>query len=455
MHNQAAQMGEESIVKLLIRFSVPATAGMLVMATYNIVDTIFVGMLGSKAIAALSVAFPFQMILGAIAIGTGVGAASLISRSLGAGNNDLAIRAVGQVIALSLIFGLIVALAGHYFLDPILLLFGATPDILDLTADYVMVITFGSVMFFLIMGLNNLVRAVGNPTLSMQVMIISAVINIILDPIFIFSLNMGVRGAAVATVLAKVVGVVIMLHYFISGRGELKIGVACLAPHFDTIRLIYIIGFPAMIMQVSTNISLIIANNILAAFGHLPIAALGLIFRLLMFALMPAIGVSQGLMPIIGYNMGAGKLQRIREALIKGVSASTIIITFFGLLYFIWHELFIGIFTREAELIKLGSQALRIMVFMFPLIGGQIVFTTYFQAAGRGLPSLLLSILREVLLFIPLLLLLSSLFGLNGVWLSRPVSDLLAFAITFYLIYRELNRLGIPLILKGSLENQT
>jgi putative MATE family efflux protein len=446
MHNNTAQLGEESISKLLIRFSLPATTGMLVMATYNIVDTIFVGMLGSQAIAALSIAFPFQMLLGALGIGTGVGAASLISRSLGAGQRDVATRAVGQVITLSAIYGLLIALAGFLYLEPLLVIFGATPDIIGLTGEYVLVITSGSVMFFLIMGLNNVVRGEGNPRLSMYVMIISAVTNIILDPIFIFTLGMGVRGAAVATVLAKIVGVAIMLRYVTSGQGVIKINLACLKPNLETIRKIYIIGLPAMVLQISTNLSLVIANNILAAYGHLAIASLGLIFRLFMFALMPVIGISQGLMPIIGFNFGAGKLDRIREALIRGVALSTVVVTFFGVLYFAWPAFFLGIFSREAELIALGSRALRIMVIMFPVIGAQVVFSTYFQAAGKGIPSLLLSILREVIIFVPLLMVFSRIYGLDGVWISRPVSDLLAFLVTYLLISRELKKQGIPLL---------
>jgi putative MATE family efflux protein len=445
MRNNAASMGEDSITKLLLRFSLPATTGMLVMATYNIVDTIFVGMLGSEAIAALSIAFPFQMLLGALGIGTGVGAASLIARSLGAGQKNVATKAVGQVISLSVFYGLVIGLVGFYFLDPLLVIFGATPDIIDLTGEYMIVITSGSVMFFLIMGLNNVVRGEGNPKLSMYVMIISAVTNIILDPIFIFLLGMGVQGAAVATVLAKIIGVAIMLHYFLTGRGEIQITWSCLVPSLVSIRKIYVIGFPAMILQISTNLSLVIANNILAAYGHLAIAALGLIFRLFMFALMPVIGISQGLLPIIGFNFGAGKMQRIREALVKGVALSTGVVVFFGVLYFTWPALFLSIFSREPELIALGSRALRIMVIMFPVIGAQVVFSTYFQAVGKGIPSLLLSILREVILFIPLIFFFSSFLGLDGVWISRPVSDLLAFLVTFFLISRELKRQGIPL----------
>lgn len=453
MQNNAALMGEESITRLLIRFSLPATVGMLVMATYNIVDTIFVGMLGSDAIAALSVAFPFQMLLGALGIGTGVGAASLISRSLGAGDEKTARNAVGQVISLSVLYGIVVALIGFFYLEPLLVLFGATPEILALTGEYVIVIAGGSVMFFLIMGLNNALRGEGSPILSMYIMIISAGINIILDPIFIFLLGLGVQGAAIATVLAKVVGVAIMLYHFTAGKSAIRIGFSCLAPRLSTIRKIYVIGFPAMFLQISTNLSLVIANNILAVYGYLPIAALGLIFRLFMFALMPVIGISQGLLPIIGYNFGAGKIERIGEAITKGVALSTAIATFFGALYFIWPELFMTMFSREQELVALGAEALRIMVIMFPLIGGQVVFTVYFQATGKGMPSLLLSILREVIFFIPLMLILSGWFGLIGIWASRPLSDLLAFMVTFYLISRELKRLGIPLLRSPALSS--
>ncbi len=445
MQNNAALMGEESIGRLLVRFSLPATVGMLVMATYNIVDTIFVGMLGSEAIAALSIAFPFQMLLGALGIGTGVGAASLISRSLGAGDEKTARNAVGQVISLSIIYGVVVALLGYIYLEPLLVLFGATPEILSLTGEYVIVITSGSVMFFLIMGLNNALRGEGSPTLSMYVMVISGLINIAIDPVFIFLLGMGVQGAAVATVLAKVVGVAMMIYHFTRGSSEIRIGFNCLLPRLATIRKIYVIGFPAMFLQISTNLSLVIANNILAAYGYLPIAALGLIFRLFMFALMPVIGIAQGLMPIIGYNFGAGKMTRIRESLVKGVVISTAIATFFGAIYFTWPGLFMSIFSREQELIALGSQALRIMVIMFPLIGAQVVFTVYFQGAGKGMPSFFLSILREVIFFIPLMLIMSSLLGLDGVWVSRPLSDLFAFLVTLMLITRELRRQGIPL----------
>ncbi len=445
MQNDTARMGEEKISKLLFNFSFPATVGMLVMATYNIVDTIFVGMLGSEAIAALSIAFPLQMLLGAVGIGTGVGAASLISRSLGAEDQEEAESAAGQVIALSLLFGAITAILGFLYLSPLLTFLGTTPELMALTEEYMIVITSGSVMFFLIMIMNNLVRAVGNPLLSMKIMIISSLVNIGLDPIFIFLLDMGVQGAAVATVISKIAGVAIMLHYFFSGKSPLRLNMSSLAPRRDTIVNVYRTGFPAMIMQLSLNVSLILANYILAGFGHIPIAVMGVIFRLQMFAIMPILGISQGLLPIIGFNFGAGKLNRIREALLKGVGVSTLFIFLSSLILFLWPTFFLSIFSSDKELLALGTHALRIIVLMFPLVAIQIVSTVFFQAIGKGLPSLILSLLREVFLFVPFILFLPNIYGLEGVWMARPLSDLLAFFVTLIIITRELKRQGIPL----------
>lgn len=441
----AAQMGEESITRLLFRFSLPATVGMLVMATYNVVDTIFVGRLGSQAIAALSVAFPIQMLLGAVGIGTGVGAASLISRSLGAGNKAEAESAAGQVISMALIFGLLTALVGLFYLRPLLLYLGTMPEIMDLTEDYMFVIAVGSVMFFLIMILNNIVRAEGNPLLSMKVMIISSVLNIGLDPVFIFLLDMGVQGAAVATVLSKIAGVIMMLYYFFAGKSVLKLSLSCLKLRWGTIKNIYVVGFPAMLLQLSINVSLLVANNILAAYGHIPIAVMGLVFRLQMFAIMPVLGISQGLLPIIGFNFGAGKLKRIREALLKGMGISVACIMLAGLALLLAPAFFLRLFSTEKELLSIGIPALRIMVLMFPLVGVQIVSSIFFQAIGKGLPSLILSLLREIMLYVPFVLIMPSLYGLTGVWMARPMSDLLAFLVTFFLISRELKRQGIPL----------
>ncbi len=445
MQNDYELMGKESITKLLFRYSLPATVGMVVAATYNIVDTIFIGRLGSEAIAALSVAFPIQMIIGAIGVGVGVGSASLISRSLGAGNTRDAEKAVGQVISLALAFGLVVALASFYYLRPLLILVGASPEILGYTEDYTSVITAWSVVFFLIMSLNNVVRAEGSPLLSMKIMIASSLLNIALDPIFIFALGMEVRGAAVATVLAKSIGAFILLFHFISGRSSLVLQLKNLKPDWIIIYNIFRIGFASMLRLFSKNLSLTVTNVLLVGFGHIPIAAMGLFFRIQMLIIMPVVGFSQGLLPLIGYNYGAEKSSRIRETVIKGFSISTAFITLLALIIYINPPTFLRLFTAEAELLAMGTYSMRIMMVMLPLIGIQVVSTVFFQAIGKAVPSLFLSLLREVMLFIPLVLILANYTGLLGIWLARPLSDLMAFIITFAMISRELKNQNIPL----------
>ncbi len=435
--NDPARMGAENITKLMIKFSLPSTVGMLVMATYNVMDTFFIGILGSEAIAALTIAYPIQMLLSSIGIGTGVGAASLVSRSLGMGNKDEAEKALGQVIGLSLIFSIIVAVAGFIFFEPILIIAGASPEILPLAAEYVLVITSGSLMVFLLLGLVDVLRAEGSPVLAMKVMIISGVLNIILDPIFIFMIGLEIKGAAVATVLAKVIGVFIILWRFIGKKSVLRLRFKNLRLRKNTVLNIYRIGIPAMILPFSINISLIVANSILSAYGHIPIAVMGLFFRLQMLAILPVIGFKQGLLPLIGYNYGAGMDHRIREILFIGVGISTIFISLLGVAYFVSPGFFLGFFTSEEELLELGIRAIRIMVIMFPLIGLQSMATVYFQAIGKGFPSLFLSLLREAMLFVPLILILSNIMGITGVWVSRPLSDFLAFLITGSLLLWE------------------
>jgi putative MATE family efflux protein len=443
--NNVASMGEENITKLLLRLSLPATLAMAVMASYNIIDTIFVGRLGSQAIAALSVSFPIQMLLSAIGIGTGVGAASLIARSLGAGKTEDAAIAVGQLIIQALFVGVGIMLVSFFYLRPLLLFFGATPEILELTVDYMSVIASGAIFLFLMSMLNNAVRAEGNVVFVMLAMIISAVSNIILDPFFIFVLGMGIRGAAVATVLAKMIGVFLLLSYYLTRRSILNVRLQHLRPNWRVILEIYRVGLPSMFIQMSPNISLIIVNRILGNFGYIPIAVMGLVTRFQMFAFMPSLGISQGLLPIIGFNFGAGKYPRIREAMLKGTGAGTVFVTLAGLAFFIFPGFFLRIFSADKEILSAGMHAVRIMVLMYPLLSVQKNAIVFFQAIGKGTPSLLFSLLRQFLLYIPFILLVPYYFGLTGIWMATPLADLLAFLVTIIFVSREFNRMGIPL----------
>ncbi|NLY37768.1 MAG: MATE family efflux transporter [Firmicutes bacterium] len=443
--NDAQRLGEENITRLMIRFSLPSVLAMAVNASYNLADTFFVSRLGSAAIAALSVAMPIQMLLGAIAIGTGVGAASLISRSLGAGNNETASRTAGQVILLGLFFGLAAALAGVFFLRPLLALFGATAEIIDPTAEYMSVIAGGAVLLFLIMMMNHTVRAEGNAMLPMFVMISSAVVNIVLDPIFIFALDMGVRGAAVATILSKVFGVAVLLWFYLGGKSILHVGWKQLQPDLKIIVEIYKVGLPSLFLQTSMQLALIVANRILGSFGYIPIAVMGLVMRFQMFVFMPVVGIAQGLLPIMGYNFGAQKYRRIREAILKGAGAGTLFSSLAGLLLFLFPTALLRIFTAEEAVLETGTGAVRVMVLMYPLVGTQIVSSTFFQAIGKGIPAMLLALLRQFIFYVPLLVILPAYFDLNGVWMAAPAADLLAFLVTVTVVTRECKRLKIPI----------
>ena len=443
--SRAREMGEEKISKLLWRFSLPATVAMAVTASYNVVDAAFVGRLGSKAIAALSVAFPAQMIFGAVAIGTGVGAASLIARSLGSGKTEEARATIGQVALLSLVLGFVLTLAGRFYLEPMLVFFGATPEIIAPSAEYMSVIADGAILLFSSFMLAHTIRAEGNAILPMTVLIASALTNIVLDPIFIFVLNMGIRGAAIATLLAKIVNVVCYLWYYLGGKSVLKIALKHLRPNGKIILEIYQVGLPTILIQVSANIALIIANKILGGFGHIPIAVMGMIMRLQQFAILPVIGINHGLLPIIGYNHGAKKHPRVREALIKGLGAAVIFGTAAGICFLAFPGIFLRIFTGESALLEKGAVALRITVLMYPLIGVPFISGAFFQGIGKGAPALLLALLRQFLLYIPLIFLLPLRFGLDGIWSATPLADFLTFIIAVLLVMRELKRHRIPL----------
>ncbi|MEW5784148.1 MAG: MATE family efflux transporter [Bacillota bacterium] len=441
---RVASMGRDSISRLLLRFSLPATIAMAVMASYNIIDTIFVGRLGSEAIAALSVSFPIQMIIGALGVGTGVGASSLISRSLGAGNREDAAVAAGQVFFLALVLGVAVTVPGLLFLRPLLLLFGATPGILEMTTQYMAVIIAGTIFLMIMMMLNNVTRSEGNALLSMRVMIISSVANVIMDPIFIFTLGMGVRGAAVATLLAKVIGAGLLLHYYVGRRSALSLRPAHLKPRLPVILEIYRVGVPTMIIQMAGNFSLVLVNRFLGGFGHIPIAVMGLIVRFQMFAFMPVVGISQGLLPIIGFNYGAKKPLRIRESLIKGIGVGAIFTSAIGAAFFAFPNFFLRLFSTDPELLTVGAGAVRIMVVMYPLLAPVIITVSFFQAVGKGTPTLVLSLLRQFLIYIPCIMILPRFFGLTGIWVSTPLADSLTFIIVSIFLASELRRQNIP-----------
>ncbi len=433
----------ETITRLLIKLSLPATVGMIVNALYNIVDTIFIGRgIGYLAIGGLTVAFPVQMVIMAIAQMIGIGAASIISRNLGARDNEKADHVAGNSFFAVVFLGTLICIVGLTFINPILRAFGATDVLLPYAKEYLQVILVGSIYFPFAVSTNNLIRAEGNAKVAMFSMIIGTVLNIILDYIFIFPLAMGIRGAALATIISQLVSVIYILIYLYSGKSTLKVKLHHLKPDLKIIYEIMAIGFPSFARQVAGSITAIILNNSLAFYGgEMALAVYGVVNRVIMFLFMPLFGIVQGMQPIAGYNYGAKKLHRVKSVLKLSLIVTTVFATISTLFGELFPSLIIGLFDNNADLINNGSFALRIVISMVPIIGVQIVGAAFFQALGKVLPSLLLTLSRQVLLFIPLVLILPRIYGLGmlGIWITFPIADILSTIFTVIVLKRELS----------------
>ena len=443
MNEHSELLAKERIGKLLFKLSAPAMVGMLVQAMYNIVDTIFVGRaVGFMGIAGLTIVFPIQILVMAFAQTIGIGGASIISRSLGSGDMERAHKTFGNVISLVILISAAVMLIGGLYLEPVLRIFGATESILPYAAEYLGIILFGTFFFVLAVACNNAARAEGNAKVAMNTMLISAGLNLVLDPIFIFGLNMGIRGAALATVLAQGSMSLYLIYYFLSGRSTLILRVENLKIIPNIFRETMAIGASSFTRQASASIMVVIINNSLAFYGgDLTIAVFGVINRLLMFAFMPMFGIVQGLQPIIGFNFGAGNPDRVRKAIQMSILVTTGMSVVAFLSFMLFPEVLIRLFSSEQELIQLGTEAIRIITLALPLVGFQLIGASIYQALGKPLPALILSISRQVLFFIPAVLLLPLYFNLQGVWMAFPAADILAFIVTYFLVRGEMRLL--------------
>jgi len=438
-------LADDNIRKLLIKLSVPAMTGMLVMALYNIVDTIFVGRgVGTLGIAGLSIVFPVQMIVLAIGQMFGIGSASVISRSLGEGDVAKANRVLATIFVFTLIISAIITSLALIFIDPLLRLFGATEAIFPYAKSYMGIIIFGSVLFITAMTSNNIIRSEGQAKTAMLAMIIGAGLNIIFDPIFIFVFKMGVAGAAAASVLAQLIAVIYVIAFFQSGKSTLHFRWRSFCLDFSIFWEVVKIGFSSFTRHVAGSIVFIIVNNTLAIFGgDLAIAAYGIIIRFLRLIFMPIFGIAQGMQPIVGYNYGAKRPGKILAVLKIALIYSSIVSIFGLLLIQLFPHFFISIFSADEELIIIGAKALRIMTLAIPIVGFQIIGATMFQALGKALPALFLSMSREILLLIPMVLLLPKFWGVTGVWAASPLSDLAAAVLSFLLLFKLVKKLKL------------
>ncbi|SMO73003.1 MATE family efflux transporter [Melghirimyces algeriensis] len=439
----SAQLGAEKIPRLIMKLSVPAFIGMFVMALYNVVDTIFIARgVGTIGVAGLSIAFPIQIIISAFAMAVGIGGASIVSIKLGAKRKDEANEVFGHLVWLVVVLSIATIVISLLFLEPLLRLFGATEAILPYASDYLSVILIGSLFLSFAMSTNNVVRAEGNAKMAMWTMVVSAGINLVLDPIFIFGLNMGIQGAAIATVIAQACSALWIYAYFKSGRSTLTLKWIGLIPNIQVLKEIISIGTSTFVRQVSSSLMFVVVNWMLIMYGsEMHVAIFGIINRILMFALMPIFGVVQGIQPIVGYNYGAQLYERVGNTIKLGFMIATLMSTIAWLTVLLFPQFLIHIFSTDQKVIEEGASALRTILVIAPTIGFQMVSGGIYQALGKARKAFILSIARQLLFLIPIVLLLPMIFDLPGVWAAFPIADGLAFLLSLMIIWKDRERL--------------
>ena len=440
---------KEKIGRLMMKLAVPATVSMLVNALYNLVDTIFIGRgIGYLAIGGLTIVFPVQTLIMAASLMIGVGASSVISRSLGAKDFERAQRVAGNSFVAISALGVFVCVLGLIFINPLLRIFGATAELFPYAKEYLQVILVGSLYFPFVISSNNIIRAEGKARVAMVSMLIGAVGNVILDYIFIFPFQMGVFGAALATILSQLASAIFVFLYFKRGHSTLQVQLRHLKPEREILREITTVGFPSFARNSAGSLIIIIVNNLLGVYGgNLAISIYGIIQRFTKFLFLPLFGIVQGMQPIVGYNYGAKNLGRVKRTVrLSIISSMLFAVTSSGLAQLFPDQL-IRLFSTEAVLIKEGVYALRLVILMVPIVAVQIVGAAFFQAIGKVIPAIILTLSREILLFIPFVLILPRFFGLFGIWVSFPVADFFAALITTMLLIREMRMMERELIL--------
>ncbi|MFP4106132.1 MAG: MATE family efflux transporter [Phycisphaerae bacterium] len=433
-------LAEHPIGPLLFRLSLPSIIGMMANAAYNLVDAIFVGRgINEDALAGITIAFPIHILFLAFGMTIGIGSGSIVSRALGAGQMERAERAAGTAVTFLLSAGALIVILGSIFLDPLLQLCGATPDSLPYARDYTAVIVIGAPLFMLLVGGNNLVRAEGAANVSMTVMLISAGLNIVLDPIFIFWLDMGIAGAAWATVIAQTCGVGFLLFYLQSPRSMLKLHWRSMGIRWSMLGEMLAVGSGDAIRVGAGSAVIAMMNHTLVAFGgDWAVSVYGAINRLMAFLFMPLIGIAHGLRPILGFNYGARQFGRARKVIFLTLLVTSAVSVTACILLQSFPEWAMRMFIKDPELVQRGARALRLVTMAFFLVGWQVTGISVFQALGKVRPSFVLGLSRQVLFFIPSLLVLPRLLDLTGAWLAFPAADLLTSALVGVFFFRQM-----------------
>ena len=430
-------LGYGNIGKLLLNYSLPAIASMTIASLFNIIDRIFIGQgVGALAIAGLALTFPIMNLASAFGSLVGSGASTMISIRLGEQKVNSATRFLGNAIMVNLIIGALFTGLGLYFLNPILYAFGASEDTIPYARDFMQVILYGNIFSHSYFCLNNILRATGYPKKAMMITITTVGVNLILAPVFIFWLNWGIKGAAWATVFAQIIGFCIVITHYFNRNNTLYFRKGFFKLHVSVVSRIFEMGMSSFLINVCASIVVIILNFSLKEHGgDLAIGAYGIINSILGLVVLVIFGFNMGMQPITGYNYGAKQYDRVLLTLKYSLIIGTCISTFGFLLGEIFPWYLARAFTTDNTLIAITVEGLRITVLFFPLVGSQVVASSFFQSVGKPKVSIFLSISRQILFLIPALFILPKFFGLQGVWMALPIADLVASALTIIVLY--------------------
>ncbi len=440
MSNASEELGTKPVSQLIIAQSVPAAIGVLVLSLNLIIDTIFVGnYVGAIGIAVITVVLPIVFLISALGMAIGVGGSSIISRALGADDEEKAHHTFGNQVVLSVTLSILLAILGLVFKDQALNLFGAKGAVIDPARIYYTIVMAATPFLAMIMTGNPTIRAEGKPRFSMMALIIPSIANIVLDFFFIVVFDWGIEGAAWATAISYFSSFLFICWFFTSKHSELQLKLKCLKLEWPIVREIASLGGVTLARQGVVSLLAIILNNSLYSYGgENALSVYGIISRMLMFALFPVMGIAQGFMPIAGYNYGAKNFNRVKETINKSILYATGLAIMVFILIMVFPSQIVRVFTNDATILEQTPNALRMVFAVTPLIAIQLIGSSYFQSIGKAKPALFLSLSKQGFFLIPLILILPSTLGLLGVWISFPIADFMSTLITGYFLRREM-----------------
>ncbi len=439
----ALELGTKPVGRLLLQYALPAIVAMVASSLYNMVDSIFIGQgVGALAISGLAITFPFMNLSAAFGAAIGVGSSAFLSVKLGQRDYDIANKILGNCVMLNIIIGFAFGGVGLLFLDPILRFFGASDATLPYAREYMVIILIGNAVTHLYLGLNAVMRAAGKPRVAMYITIFTVVINAILDPLFIYTLRLGIRGAAYATILSQLMALMWQWKLFGNRKEFLHFDYGKFRVEMPIVRNIISIGISPFSMNACACLVVIFINNSLMKYGgDMAVGAYGIANRVAFIFVMVTMGVCQGMQPIAGYNYGAQNYNRMLEVLRLAVIAGTLVCAVGFVIAVFFPEPCVRLFTTDAELIEKSVVAMRYIMALFVIIGAQMVITNFFQSIGKAKVSIFLSLSRQLIILVPAIAILPPLMGLNGVWLAMPLSDGIAAIMAYAMLWIYVRRL--------------